>query len=56
MSRRLSTIIAGAAMLIGFDLAREPDRTAHWPVKPKPTETTERAKVKAARKQRRTQK
>ena len=48
-------MVAGA--LIGIDLAREPDRTAYWspPRKPKAPDPKKRAKVKAARKQRRKQ-
>jgi hypothetical protein len=46
-----------AAAIIGMDFAREPDRTAYWSPsrKPKTPDPKKRAKVKAARKQRRKQ-
>lgn len=45
--------LAQPTFLFGADFAREPDRTIYRRLKPKPTgPTTKRAKVKAARKQR----
>lgn len=54
MNRLYSIAAAAAAMSIGIDLAREPDRMAYWqpPRKPKVPDPNKRAKVKAARKQR----
>lgn len=53
---KAALMVTGA--LIGIDFAREPDRTAYWspPRKPKIPDHKKRAKVKAARKQRRASK
>lgn len=54
MKSLYSITVAAAAMSIGIDLARKPDRTVYWqpPRKPKVPDPKKRAKVKAARKQR----
>jgi hypothetical protein len=39
-------------MIVGVDTASGPDQTAQWPQQPKAPDAKKRAKIKAARKQR----
>ena len=58
VDKRKLAVTAGMLAMIGVDFASGPDSTAYWRSKPttKPTgSTTKRAKIKAARKQRRQQ-
>ena len=58
INSKLAMMVAAMAMtgvtpeMIGVDLASQPDRTAYWPHQPKSPDPKKRAKVKAARKQR----
>ena len=52
MPHRRLLKMAFMAASFGVDRASQPDRTAYWPNQPKTPDPKKRAKVKAARKQR----